>query len=346
MADLHFSLGRRCPPLVRARAGELAPWPRLLASRLGYEDTTLGFSPSLLEFGQARAAPWRPASSVLSLDAHSVPSNSCAVPCSGSMAAPNSLRALASNSTAHLPTCHGHRALLPDFCSPRALISLFASAHNSPSSMAGSLLAGDAPAPAQSLLCALCFLCARARRLCSGRPRNFLNSLVVVDACLRAARRVRPLFLLRPNPCARFAFCALATARSSAGATLPRQVPCAAALHLRPGSAAPRPARALRPRHLRPGSAAPRPARTLVFVADRRLAHRLLVQGGATFADRPPPVDPSSLFTAGGRDVSSSPYGAYWRLVRRNLALCALFSWSHARQGSTPVKGRLVRRGT
>ncbi|CAL5060836.1 unnamed protein product [Urochloa decumbens] len=61
-------------------------------------------------------------------------------------------------------------------------------------------------------------------------------------------------------------------------------------------------------------------ARTLVFVADRRLAHRALVQGGATFADRPPLADPASLFTAGGRDVSSSPYGAYWRLVRRNLA--------------------------
>ncbi|PAN03514.1 hypothetical protein PAHAL_1G005700 [Panicum hallii] len=61
-------------------------------------------------------------------------------------------------------------------------------------------------------------------------------------------------------------------------------------------------------------------ARTLVFVADRRLAHRALVQGGATFADRPPPVDPNSLFSAGGRDISSSPYGAYWRLVRRNLA--------------------------
>jgi cytochrome P450 len=61
-------------------------------------------------------------------------------------------------------------------------------------------------------------------------------------------------------------------------------------------------------------------ARTLVFVADRRLAHRALVQGGSTFADRPPPVDPASLFSAGGRDVSSSPYGAYWRLVRRNLA--------------------------
>ncbi|CAO2041396.1 unnamed protein product [Urochloa humidicola] len=61
-------------------------------------------------------------------------------------------------------------------------------------------------------------------------------------------------------------------------------------------------------------------ARTLVFVADRRLAHRALVQGGATFADRPPLADPGSLFSAGGRDVSSSPYGAYWRLVRRNLA--------------------------
>ena len=33
-------------------------------------------------------------------------------------------------------------------------------------------------------------------------------------------------------------------------------------------------------------------------------------------------------------------------LLQLNLALCALFSWSHARQGSTPVKGRLVRRGT
>ncbi|KAF8749897.1 hypothetical protein HU200_012533 [Digitaria exilis] len=53
-------------------------------------------------------------------------------------------------------------------------------------------------------------------------------------------------------------------------------------------------------------------ARTLVFVADRRLAHRALVQGGA--------AEPNSLFTAGGRDVSSSPYGAYWRLLRRNLA--------------------------
>ncbi|KAL6629697.1 hypothetical protein ACP70R_029462 [Stipagrostis hirtigluma subsp. patula] len=63
---------------------------------------------------------------------------------------------------------------------------------------------------------------------------------------------------------------------------------------------------------------------TLVFVADRRLAHRALVQGGATFADRPPLADPDSLFSAGGRDINTSPYGPYWRLVRRNLAAEAL----------------------
>ncbi|XP_066324721.1 cytochrome P450 89A2-like [Miscanthus floridulus] len=63
---------------------------------------------------------------------------------------------------------------------------------------------------------------------------------------------------------------------------------------------------------------------THVFVADRRLAHAALVQGGATFADRPPVVDPESLFSAGGRDINTSTYGPYWRLVRRNLATEAL----------------------
>jgi cytochrome P450 len=63
---------------------------------------------------------------------------------------------------------------------------------------------------------------------------------------------------------------------------------------------------------------------THVFVADRRLAHAALVQGGATFADRPPVVEPESLFSAGGRDINTSPYGPYWRLVRRNLATEAL----------------------
>ncbi|KAL6629702.1 hypothetical protein ACP70R_029467 [Stipagrostis hirtigluma subsp. patula] len=65
-------------------------------------------------------------------------------------------------------------------------------------------------------------------------------------------------------------------------------------------------------------------ANTHVFVADRHLAHRMLVQGGATFADRPPLADPDRLFSAGGRDINASPYGPYWRLVRRNLATEAL----------------------
>ncbi|KAM0836022.1 hypothetical protein ACQ4PT_062570 [Festuca glaucescens] len=64
--------------------------------------------------------------------------------------------------------------------------------------------------------------------------------------------------------------------------------------------------------------------RTLVFVSDRRIAHRVLVQGGSTFADRPPLGEPGLLFTTGGRDISTSPYGAYWRMVRRNLASEAL----------------------
>ncbi|XP_020113243.1 cytochrome P450 89A2-like [Ananas comosus] len=60
--------------------------------------------------------------------------------------------------------------------------------------------------------------------------------------------------------------------------------------------------------------------RPSVFVADRRLAHRALVEGGAAFAHRPPLVEPNVLFTCGQRDISSSSYGPYWRLVRRNLA--------------------------
>uniref|UniRef100_A0ACD5Z8N0 Uncharacterized protein n=1 Tax=Avena sativa TaxID=4498 RepID=A0ACD5Z8N0_AVESA len=65
-------------------------------------------------------------------------------------------------------------------------------------------------------------------------------------------------------------------------------------------------------------------SRTVVFVADRHIAHCVLVQGGSTFADRPPLGEPGLLFTSGGRDISTSPYGAYWRMVRRNLAAEAL----------------------
>jgi hypothetical protein len=60
-------------------------------------------------------------------------------------------------------------------------------------------------------------------------------------------------------------------------------------------------------------------ARMLVFVADCHLVHRLLVQGGNTFVNCTPPIDSSNLFTAGGSNVDTSPYGANWCLVRCNL---------------------------
>ncbi|CAM0904591.1 unnamed protein product [Alopecurus aequalis] len=63
---------------------------------------------------------------------------------------------------------------------------------------------------------------------------------------------------------------------------------------------------------------------TFVFIRDRHVAHRVLVQAGATFADRPRKSDPELLFSAGGRDITSSPYGPYWRLLRRNLILESL----------------------
>jgi cytochrome P450 len=60
--------------------------------------------------------------------------------------------------------------------------------------------------------------------------------------------------------------------------------------------------------------------RPLVFISDRPLAHRLLVQSGVAFADRPQVFEPGLLFTSGGRNINAAPYGPYWRLVRRNLA--------------------------
>lgn len=68
---------------------------------------------------------------------------------------------------------------------------------------------------------------------------------------------------------------------------------------------------------------------TMVFVADRRVAHRALVQGAAAFADRPLLGDPTrECFDR--RNISGSPYGPYWRLVRRNLASMVALSPSRA----------------
>lgn len=70
--------------------------------------------------------------------------------------------------------------------------------------------------------------------------------------------------------------------------------------------------------------------RTFIFVADRGIAHRMLVQSGATFASRPPTFEPRRLFTSG--ETTFSPYGNYWRAVRRNLATVEL----------SPARARLL----
>ncbi|XP_062196533.1 cytochrome P450 89A2-like [Phragmites australis] len=62
------------------------------------------------------------------------------------------------------------------------------------------------------------------------------------------------------------------------------------------------------------------PARPTIFVAARGPAHRALVQRGAAFASRPRATASGAVLTSGGRNVSSSPYGATWRALRRNLA--------------------------
>ncbi|XP_020192380.1 cytochrome P450 89A2-like [Aegilops tauschii subsp. strangulata] len=64
--------------------------------------------------------------------------------------------------------------------------------------------------------------------------------------------------------------------------------------------------------------------RPLVFISDRHLAHRVLVQSGATFAHRLDIFEPGLLFTSGARNINAAPYGPYWRLVRRNLATVML----------------------
>ncbi|KAM3262951.1 hypothetical protein ACQJBY_053226 [Aegilops geniculata] len=54
-------------------------------------------------------------------------------------------------------------------------------------------------------------------------------------------------------------------------------------------------------------------SRLSIFVADRRLAHALLVERGAALADRP------DLVVNSGCTVSGAGYGPAWRLLRRNL---------------------------
>ncbi|KAG8390038.1 hypothetical protein BUALT_Bualt01G0041600 [Buddleja alternifolia] len=59
--------------------------------------------------------------------------------------------------------------------------------------------------------------------------------------------------------------------------------------------------------------------RYFVFIGDHSLAHRALTQNGVVFADRPPPPATSTILNRTRQTISSSAYGAMWRLLRRNL---------------------------
>jgi cytochrome P450 family 89 subfamily A len=61
------------------------------------------------------------------------------------------------------------------------------------------------------------------------------------------------------------------------------------------------------------------PSRPAIFIADHVVAHRVLVQGGAAFADRPPASLPFRLFSSGQRNITSGAYGPVWRALRHNL---------------------------
>uniref|UniRef100_A0A2P2Q5F1 Cytochrome P450 89A2-like n=1 Tax=Rhizophora mucronata TaxID=61149 RepID=A0A2P2Q5F1_RHIMU len=78
----------------------------------------------------------------------------------------------------------------------------------------------------------------------------------------------------------------------------------------------------------------PRPS---IFVADRSLAHRALVQKGAAFADRPRPGPLSRITSSNQHNISSAAYGPTWRLLRRNLTSEIMHpsrvkAYSHARR--------------
>ncbi|TVU13993.1 hypothetical protein EJB05_37434, partial [Eragrostis curvula] len=66
-----------------------------------------------------------------------------------------------------------------------------------------------------------------------------------------------------------------------------------------------------------------------VQVTDRAVAHRALVQHSAAFLDRPTGAVPSTVLTRNRHhNIHSSPYGPYWRAVRRNIAAGVLHpSW-------------------
>ncbi|KAL6659013.1 hypothetical protein ACP70R_003053 [Stipagrostis hirtigluma subsp. patula] len=61
------------------------------------------------------------------------------------------------------------------------------------------------------------------------------------------------------------------------------------------------------------------PSSPVVFVADHAVARRVLVQGGAAFADRPPANLATRIFSSNQHNITSGAYGPVWSVLRRNL---------------------------
>ncbi|KAJ0969063.1 hypothetical protein J5N97_021940 [Dioscorea zingiberensis] len=56
-----------------------------------------------------------------------------------------------------------------------------------------------------------------------------------------------------------------------------------------------------------------------IFIFDRSLAHKVLIEHGSVFSDRPLPPPAIRFLSMNQQTVTSSPYGPLWRLLRRNL---------------------------
>uniref|UniRef100_A0A2N9HL37 Cytochrome P450 n=1 Tax=Fagus sylvatica TaxID=28930 RepID=A0A2N9HL37_FAGSY len=56
-----------------------------------------------------------------------------------------------------------------------------------------------------------------------------------------------------------------------------------------------------------------------IFIANHTLAHKSLVQNGAIFANRPPPLLTNKIISRNQHNISNAFYGPTWRLLRRNL---------------------------
>ncbi|PKA50217.1 Cytochrome P450 89A9 [Apostasia shenzhenica] len=56
-----------------------------------------------------------------------------------------------------------------------------------------------------------------------------------------------------------------------------------------------------------------------IFISDRLLAHKALVEHGASFSDRPIPLPAARFLSSNQHVISAAAYGPFWRVLRRSL---------------------------